>query len=108
MDLYARADSEEQPAILTPWSLIHFTTGAASSSVFSFWTAELLHFGYELIGSKRIFNSLGFNITKSSSFINSVGDQAVFTVGRMMKKDSIWSLISFVLALVYIKLGVEF
>ena len=108
MKLFGRTDSKEKPVVLTPWSMIHFVTGAASLNYTGFWSAELMHLIYELVGSKRVFNLVGFNITKEDSIINSLGDQGAFTAGRFMKKRNVWTGLSVILALVYIQMGIEF
>ena len=108
MKLVGRTDSKTKPVAITPWSMIHFTVGAASLSYTGFWSAELLHLIYEFVGSKRVFNIFGYNITKEDSIINSIGDQGAFTLGRWMKKSDLWTGLSVILALVYIQLGIEF
>ena len=108
MRLIERTDSKEKPAVLTPWSLVHVASGAASRSYTGFWSAELIHLIYELIGSKRVFNLFGFKITKESSIINSVGDQASFTLGRALPKSDMWTWATVGMAIVFSSLGVEF
>ena len=108
MRLYERTDSKAEPAIVTPWSLVHLAAGAASKSYMSFFKAEFAHLLYELVGSKTIFNLFGFNIKKESSFVNSVGDQAIFTLGRAFHKSELWTWATVVIAFVYTLLGIEF
>ena len=105
---YAASDNERKPAILTPWSLVHVAAGAASKSYTGFWSAELAHLIYELVGSKRVFNLVGFNVTEKSSFINSVSDQGAFTIGRMLNKSTKWTAITLALAVSFTVLGIEF
>ena len=108
MNVFKRTDSKTHPAILTPWSLVHFAAGAASKNYMSLFKAEFAHLVYEIVGSKRIFNMLGFNIKKESSFVNSVGDQAIFTLGRAVHKSEIWTWVTVAVALLYTVLGIEF
>ena len=106
--LFGRTDSEAKPAIPTPWSLVHFTAGAASMEYANFWVAEFVHLLYEKIGSKRIFNSVGFNIQDASSLENSLGDQAIFTLGRALPRSKAWLPVTAGIAFLFVKHRIEF
>ena len=75
-------DSLSDPVLFSPWSLVHLATGAFSRGYVSWYTGQALHIGYELIGSKRIFQSAGFSVKGPSSQLNSVGDHMAFTLGQ--------------------------
>ena len=84
MKLISRFDSKEDPALLSPWSIIHFAFGGMAwqyKKYINFTWAEILHLAYELSGGKQVFEQLGFEPKHSSSFPNNVTDQAVFTLG---------------------------
>ena len=108
MQLIGRTDSERKPVVLTPWSLVHLVVGAATKQYISFWTAELLHAAYEIVGSQQVFNSLGFDVHEKSSVVNSVGDQLVFTLGRNLPSSRLWSLVAVGIAFGFTRVGVEF
>ena len=106
--LIGRTDSEKQPVVLTPWSLVHLAVGAATKQYLSFWTAEFAHAAYELVGSQKVFNSLGYDVRERSSTLNSVGDQLVFTVGRFLPKSRLWPWVAGGIAVGFVVLKVEF
>lgn len=83
---YARGDSPEEPAIFTPFSLIHFLSGMYAYLVLRFifpysktWILFLiwlvLHTLYE---TKDVF------LTSSNSFINSIGDTIAALAGFLV------------------------
>ncbi len=84
MKLVSRFDSKEDPALLSPWSMIHFAFGGMAwqyKKYINFTYAELLHLAYELSGGKQVFEQLGFEPKHSSSLGNNITDQAAFTLG---------------------------
>ncbi len=84
MKLVSRFDSKEEPALLSPWSMIHFAFGGMAwqyKKYINFTYAELLHLAYELSGGKQVFEQLGFEPKHSSSLGNNITDQAAFTLG---------------------------
>ena len=79
------ATSEEKvDALLTPWSLVHFLSGAAAKGIgWGFWLNFGFHAAYEV---KDHFNLE--NVYNSK--LNSVGDQACSIAGWMsVKKNDI-------------------
>lgn len=108
MEVFGRNDTVDEQTIFTPWSLVHVAVGAASKTYVSFETGELLHAAYEVVGSKRIFNILEIKVTEESSFVNSLGDQLAFTVGRFLPGHYMWGAVSLVMAYSFVELGVEF
>lgn len=78
--LYAMHEDEEVDAFLTPWSIPHFLVGAAAKERgLSFWAFELLHGLYET----KDYMQNKADLTKNSLF-NSLGDQAIGTVGHLI------------------------
>ncbi len=84
MKFVSRFDSKETPALLSPWSIIHFSVGGLAyqyKKYINFTMAELGHLAYELSGGKEIFEAVGVEPKHDSSFENNVTDQACFTAG---------------------------
>ena len=79
--LFAKTEGESDDlpnALLTPWSLIHFLSGAVAYSWFDirFWPWELIHLAYEL--KDRIQHTKG----EYNSLPNTVADQILSGVGH--------------------------
>ena len=108
MDVFGRTDTVDDPTVFTPWSLVHVAVGAASLNYVSFENGELLHAMYEIVGSKRFFNIMGIQVKEESSFVNSLGDQLAFTVGRFLPRSMLWGPVSLLMAVGFTKSGVEF
>ena len=77
---YANQESDEESAFLTPWSLPHFLVGAAAKErgIPIGWF-ELAHLMYE---GKDYFENVR-DIAKNS-LVNSIGDQAIATLGHLI------------------------
>lgn len=97
--LFGKFDFVHSPALFTPWSLMHFTSGVVSRSLLeSRDRASFLHALYE---SKDFFFAYvmkkGLNPEKEgnvqNSWLNSIGDQIAFEIGSrhvkrtLMKKE---------------------
>ena len=84
MKLLAAFDSPDDPAMISPWSIIHFAAGGWArqhQGNISFAVGEALHFAYELSGGKDLFEQLGYEVKHDSSFANNVTDQVFYTLG---------------------------
>ncbi len=84
MKFVSRFDSKTDPALLSPWSIIHFAFGGLAyqyKKYINFTIAEILHLAYELSGGKQVFEQLGFEPKHDSSLENNITDQAAFTLG---------------------------
>ncbi len=84
MKLVSRFDSIKDPALLSPWSLIHFAYGGLAYQYrrwVHFKYAELIHLAYELSGGKFVFEQMGVDPKHDSSFENNAMDQICFTAG---------------------------
>ena len=93
VQLFANKETSEEPALLSPWSVPHFLVGmAAKERGIPFWWFELGHLMYEL-------KDQAANLTGESqnTLLNSVGDQAVATVGHMVAstnhKSYVWTIL---------------
>ena len=76
MKLIGHEDSKKEPVLITPFSLGHFVAGGILSKCVNFFTAELLHFAYEI----PLF------LDDTSSIAHDIGDQLFFTVGYLLFK----------------------
>ncbi len=108
VQVFSSKDTVENPAYVTPWSLIHFTAGMAANQYMHFWTGQVSHAIYEFIGSKRIFNAVGFTVKKPSSLHNSFGDQGSFTAGQLMRLRGPWTVVTIALFGVFCLAKIEF
>ena len=67
----------DKKAFLTPWSLVHYLSGAAMKGIgFGFWPASLIHGVYEIKDRQAHANRRVYNSAE-----NSLGDQAVAMLG---------------------------
>ncbi len=113
MKLISRFDSKTAPALLSPWSIIHFSVGGLAyqyKKYINFTYAELLHLAYELSGGKQVFEQFGFRAKHDSSFENNMTDQGVFTLGwyfapRGVRYDILVPISFFVFS--WLKVGFE-
>lgn len=85
---FSTFDFTFQPAIFTPWSLVHFITGVAFKSLsISSENARLIHTLYELKDlyisyyKKQNLNPILNETGIQNSFLNSIGDQISFELG---------------------------
>ena len=84
MKLYATKETEEESALLTPWSFVHVLVGcAAKERGIPLGWFELAHALYEL--KDYMENKQGENL---NTLINSVGDQASATFGHLVVKTN--------------------
>ena len=84
MKLVSRFDSKAHPAVLSPWSIIHFAAGGLArkhEKSINLFLAELIHAAYEFSGGKDVFEQFGFDVKHPSSTENNFADQGVFTLG---------------------------
>ena len=95
MEFIGIQEEEGKNLFLTPWSLTHFTAGAAAKEIgMSLLIWEILHGIYELKDHVIDITRTG----NRNSLFNSVGDQAISTVGHLIankKKRGVfgrWSL----------------
>ena len=93
--IIAWKDDMVDPALITPWSLIHLVVGAASKSYVDFYTGQTLHIVYELIGSKNVGKFFKMNVRRSSD-LNSVGDHLSFSLGQTAPKRP-WTMVALLL-----------
>ncbi len=109
MKLFSSKDTVPAPAIITPWSLIHYCAGAASRKYMHFWTGQTMHIIYEFIGSKKIFTAAGFEVKEKSSVMNSFGDHFSFSAGQFpIVKNAPWGLMTVALFAWFTYKKVEF
>ncbi len=106
--IFSSKDTVSEPAFITPWSLIHLTAGMASRSYMHFWTGQFSHAVYEIVGSKRVFNAVGFTVKKPSSLSNSFGDHLSFSTGQMIPISGPWTTVTVVLFVLFCVGRVEF
>ena len=90
---YALAEEKNKPTFVTPWSLVHFMSGGVAKEVgMRLLWFELLHGAYEL--KDWVIDRSGTG--NKNSLFNSVGDQAVATVGWLVGKKTgklgLWSV----------------
>ena len=93
VQLFAIKEEEDEPALLSPWSLPHFLVGmAAKERGVPFWWFELAHLLYELKDQAENYTGKIRN-----SFINSVGDQAVASLGHVVatrdRNSYVWTML---------------
>jgi hypothetical protein len=77
--LFAKTEGDDLPdALLTPWSIVHFLSGAVANSWFDlkFWPWEAIHAAYEI--KDRIQHDKG----EYNSITNSASDQIISGVGH--------------------------
>ena len=91
VQLFANKETADEPALLSPWSLPHFLVGmAAKERGIPFWWFELGHLLYEL--KDQAENYSGEN---QNTLLNSVGDQAVATLGHVVgttnRRSYVWT-----------------
>ena len=78
--LYSNKETDDEPALLSPWSVPHFLVGmAAKERGIPFWWFELGHLLYELKDQAENYTGKNHN-----TLLNSVGDQAVATLGHVV------------------------
>ena len=77
MKFIAISETEDEDAVFTPWSAVHFFSGSAAKEwKVPFWWFQLGHVMYETKDQLRNQEDLYQN-----SFLNSVGDQLGATAG---------------------------
>ena len=82
MNLFAISETPDEDAIFTPWSTVHFFSGAAAKEWHvPFWWFQLGHAMYE--AKDQLGNVQG---DYNNSFINSMGDQIAATSGWLAIK----------------------
>lgn len=121
MKLFYSLDCTQNPALFTPWSLIHGVTGilSYSSSPYMFCKSNgnnvnILFWMHALYECKDLYYSYIKNVnlnpslpsdTVQNSLLNSMGDQFIFMVGVYISKkykislqDAVWiQILAFVL-----------
>ena len=108
MKIFGNKDTVAKPVLITPWSLIHFCSGMVANKYMRFWTAEIGHGLYEVVGSKRVFETFGFTVKDYSSGGNSFGDQACFTTGYLLNIKGPWELVTIGLFIAFTTQKIEF
>ena len=108
MQIFGKKDTVEKPVVITPWSLIHFCSGLTASKYVHFWTGQIGHGIYEVIGSKRVFEKFGYPVKEHSSTINSFGDQGCFTLGHILNIKGPWEWVTIGLFMLFTSRKVEF
>ena len=93
MRLFGNTDTKENPVLLTPWTLIHFTSGGAANEYVGFWPGQALSVVYEVIDPKIVWGIWADEVGKKS-IGNSVADHAFFTLGQFMLKGSNWKWVT--------------
>ena len=106
MKLLGYGDDKENPVALTPWSLIHFTSGGAANEFMSFWVGQGLSVAYEVIDPKTVWQIWTDDVSKNS-LLNSVSDHASFTVGQYVLQGTYWKWITILLFFGYTYMRVE-
>ena len=98
-------DEDEPDLLFTPWSAIHFFSGAIANSWLDigFWPWEAIHVAYEL-KDWYLHNSTDNETQEYNSLPNSVADQAIATLGHMIAttKRSKIVLVGGLLTLVFV------
>ena len=78
--LYSNKETDDEPALLSPWSFPHLLVGmAAKERGIPFWWFELGHLLYELKDQAENYTGKNHN-----TLVNSFGDQAVATLGHVV------------------------
>ena len=98
-------DDEEPDLLFTPWSAVHFFSGAIANSWMDigFWQFEAIHAAYEL-KDLYLHNSTNAETQEYNSLPNSVADQAIATLGHLVatSKRSKIVLVAGLLTLVFV------
>ena len=72
--------SKNEVALITPWSVMHFMSGAAAKQVgLPLSWFFMIHLAYET--KDQVMSEIS---EQYNSFINSVGDQAIGTLGHVL------------------------
>jgi hypothetical protein len=82
IEWFGLLEKEDDPFVLviTPWSMVHFLSGSAAKQLgMSFKWFWLLHLGYEVKDQIKRETGEVYN-----SFVNSVGDQMIGTLGHIL------------------------
>lgn len=102
MRFFGSSDSRENPAVVTPWHIMHFVSGIAWVSAAqnilnyskerSIATGSFLHVCYELQDSLASYTDMFYpQALTDNSFINSLSDQLTFEVGMRVAEHK-WNL----------------
>ena len=80
VNVFAKKETAEEPALLTPWSVPHFLLGmAAKERGVPFWWFFVGHALYEL--KDQVDRDRGGN---QNTLENSIGDQAIASLGHVV------------------------
>ena len=97
-------DDEEPDLLFTPWSAVHFFSGAIANSWLDigFWPWEAIHAAYEL-KDFYLHNTTTDETQEYNSLPNSLADQAIATLGHLVAtKRSKLVLVGGLLTLVFV------
>ena len=84
IQLFANKETDKDPALLSPWSIPHFFVGmAAKERGVPFWWFQLGHGLYEMKDQYEHIKQIQHN-----TLVNSLGDQAIATVGHVVGKTN--------------------